>query len=77
MPPTATKTVVHEVAKVYVPICGSAEDTVTSMCMLDRPVCTSRASTSTTSPESIGRAKFTLPTYAVTQYPPLQPTAQA
>ena len=45
--------------------------------MLDRPVLTMRARASTRCPTWTGRVKLTLPTYAVTQYLPLQPTAQA
>ena len=61
-PSTATKTVMHRVASVYSPDFGSADETTTRMCMLVRPVCTSRASTSTSSPIATGRVKRTSPT---------------
>ena len=56
---------------------GSPDATVTSTFMLDRPVLTIRARASTRWPTCTGRVKLTLPTYAVTQYLPLHPTAQA
>ena len=45
--------------------------------MLEVPVWITRAVASTRSPTSTGRVKRTLPTYAVTQYVPLQPAAAA
>ncbi len=47
------------------------------MCIDERPVCTTRAVTSTSSPTSTGRVNRTFPTYAVTAYVPLQPAAAA
>ena len=61
----------------YARVLTSADDTVTTTCMLDRPVCTMRARTSMRLPGGIGRRWRTLPTYAVTQYAPAQPTAHA
>jgi hypothetical protein len=54
-------------ARSYRRVRTSAVLTVTSTCMLDVPVWMIRASASTRSPAAIGRVKFTLPTYAVTQ----------
>ena len=75
--PTATKTTVQDVASANMPTCGSAADTVTSMCMLERPVCTSSARVSTSSPDEIGRANVMLPTYTSRSRCRLQPTAHA
>ena len=59
---TATNTVRQRVASVYSPVFGSADETDTRMCMLVRPVCTKRASTSTISPIATGRVNRTSPT---------------
>ena len=74
---TATKTSMQVVAGSYRRERMSAASPVTATCTLDRPVCTTLACTATSGPGAIGRVCWTFPTYAVTQYRPLQPTAQA
>lgn len=51
----ATKMRMQVVAGVYARVLTSADDTVTTTCMLVRPVCTSLACTSTRLPGGIGR----------------------
>jgi len=59
---TATNTMRLSVALVKVPVARSPDRTTTRMCMLLRPVCTSWAVTSTSSPNLTGRENRTLPT---------------
>ena len=64
---TATNTMRQRVAGARSRVRGGPDATSTVTCIEERPVCTTRAVTSTRSPTSTGRVKRTLPTYAVTQ----------
>ena len=59
---TATKMIRQRVAGASSRVRGWPDATSTVMCIDERPVCTTRAVTSTSSPTSTGRVNRTLPT---------------
>ena len=59
---TATKMIRQRVAGAISRVRGWPDATSTVMCIDERPVCTTRAVTSTSSPTSTGRVNRTLPT---------------